>query len=167
VNMVMNLRVPETAGSSWETAQLAASQEGLRSMSEWVSDTQSVGLLRRGISLSQGRYLHTEQHKHRINAHRYPCLEWDSIPAFERTKTVLALVCASTVIVRCDNHTQNIKMDLKEIRWSGVYWVQLQRDRAQSADLSEHGNECTGAVKWGAIWWLVQRLLFLKELGSI
>jgi hypothetical protein len=37
--------------------------------------TLSVGLLGRGISPSQGRYLHTEEHKHRINAHRYPCLE--------------------------------------------------------------------------------------------
>jgi hypothetical protein len=33
------------------------------------SHTQSVGLLGRKISLSQGRYLHTEQHRHRINAH--------------------------------------------------------------------------------------------------
>jgi hypothetical protein len=33
------------------------------------SYTQSVGLLGRGISPSQGRYIHTEQHKHRINAH--------------------------------------------------------------------------------------------------
>jgi hypothetical protein len=33
------------------------------------SYTQSVGLLGRGISPSQGRYLHTEQHKNRINAH--------------------------------------------------------------------------------------------------
>jgi hypothetical protein len=33
-----------------------------------------------GISQSQGRYLHTEQHKHRINAHRHPCLEWDLNP---------------------------------------------------------------------------------------
>jgi hypothetical protein len=30
--------------------------------------TQTVGLLGRGISPSQGRYLHTGQHKHRINA---------------------------------------------------------------------------------------------------
>jgi hypothetical protein len=30
---------------------------------------QSVGLLGRGISPSHGRYLHTEQHKHGINAH--------------------------------------------------------------------------------------------------
>jgi hypothetical protein len=33
------------------------------------SYTQSVGLLRRGISPSQGLYVHTEQHKHTINAH--------------------------------------------------------------------------------------------------
>jgi hypothetical protein len=31
--------------------------------------TYLVGPHRRGISPSQGRYLHTEQHKHRINAH--------------------------------------------------------------------------------------------------
>jgi hypothetical protein len=31
--------------------------------------THSVGPLRRVISPSQGRYLHTEQHKYRINAH--------------------------------------------------------------------------------------------------
>jgi hypothetical protein len=30
-----------------------------------------------GISSSQGRYLHTGQYKHRINAHKHPCLEWD------------------------------------------------------------------------------------------
>jgi hypothetical protein len=35
---------------------------------------QSVGLLERRISPSHGRYLHIEQHKHRINAHRHPCL---------------------------------------------------------------------------------------------
>jgi hypothetical protein len=42
--------------------------------------TQSVGLLGLGISPSQGRYLHTEQHKHRINTHTHPCLEWNSNP---------------------------------------------------------------------------------------
>jgi hypothetical protein len=31
--------------------------------------TQSVGLLGREISLSQGLYVYSEQHKHRINAH--------------------------------------------------------------------------------------------------
>jgi hypothetical protein len=42
--------------------------------------TQKVRLLGLGISPSQGRYLHTEQHKHRLNVNRYPCLEWDSNP---------------------------------------------------------------------------------------
>jgi hypothetical protein len=42
--------------------------------------TQSVELLGRVISPPQGRCLHTWQHKHRINAHRHPCLEWDSNP---------------------------------------------------------------------------------------
>jgi hypothetical protein len=37
--------------------------------------TKSVVLFGRGISPSQRRYLHTEQHKHRINAHTHPCLE--------------------------------------------------------------------------------------------
>jgi hypothetical protein len=45
----------------------------------------SIGLLGRGISTSQGRYLHTEQYRHRINAHRYPCLEWDSNPRSQRS----------------------------------------------------------------------------------
>jgi hypothetical protein len=36
--------------------------------------------LGRGISLSQGRYLYTVQHKHRINTHGHPYLEWDSNP---------------------------------------------------------------------------------------
>jgi hypothetical protein len=41
--------------------------------------TQSVGLLGRVISPSQGRYLHTGQHKHRINAHTdIHAFEWDS-----------------------------------------------------------------------------------------
>jgi hypothetical protein len=42
--------------------------------------TQAVGLLGSGISASQGRYLHTEQHQHGINAHRHACLEWESNP---------------------------------------------------------------------------------------
>jgi hypothetical protein len=33
-----------------------------------------------GISPSQGRYLHTGQHKHRIKALRHPCHKWDSNP---------------------------------------------------------------------------------------
>jgi hypothetical protein len=60
----------------------------------FLSHTQSVGLLGCVVNPSQGRYLHTEQHKHRINAHKHPCLEWDfesTISSFERAKTVHAL----------------------------------------------------------------------------
>jgi hypothetical protein len=60
--------------------------------------TQLVGLLGRGMSPSQGRYLHTEQHKYRINAHRHPCFEWDSNPVFGGALTVQALDRAATVI---------------------------------------------------------------------
>jgi hypothetical protein len=42
--------------------------------------TESVGLLGRVISPSQGRYLHTGQHKHRTNGHKHSCLNWDSNP---------------------------------------------------------------------------------------
>jgi hypothetical protein len=48
--------------------------------------TQSVGLLGRVICPSQGRYVHTEQHKHGINAHRHPCIEWDSNPRSSLSK---------------------------------------------------------------------------------
>jgi hypothetical protein len=49
------------------------------------SSTQSVWLLGRGSSPSQGRYLHTEQHKHRINVQRYTPLVWESNPRSERS----------------------------------------------------------------------------------
>jgi hypothetical protein len=48
----------------------------------WFSDvcrtqpTQAVGLPGWGISLTQGLYLHTGQHKHRLNACKHPCLKW-------------------------------------------------------------------------------------------
>jgi hypothetical protein len=47
--------------------------------------TQSVGLLERGISPSQGRYLHTGQHKQRINAHTGQT----GIHALDRAATVI------------------------------------------------------------------------------
>jgi hypothetical protein len=42
--------------------------------------TQTVELLGRVISPSQGRCLHAEQHKHNKRTRRHPCLEWDSNP---------------------------------------------------------------------------------------
>jgi hypothetical protein len=51
---------------------------------------QSVGLLGRGISRSQGRYLYTEQHK--CTQTSMPPVGFEStIPVFERAKTVHVL----------------------------------------------------------------------------
>jgi hypothetical protein len=47
---------------------------------------QTVRLLIRVISLSQGRYLHTGQHKHTINVHtNIHVFEWYSNPRFQRS----------------------------------------------------------------------------------
>jgi hypothetical protein len=66
----------------------------------FVINTQSVGLFGRGISPSQGRYLYTERHKHRINKQTSMPREGfePTIPVFERAKTVHALDRAATEI---------------------------------------------------------------------
>jgi hypothetical protein len=50
----------------------------------FVIYTQSVGLLRRGISRRKAA-TYTGQQKHIINAQRHPCLEWDSNPRSQRS----------------------------------------------------------------------------------
>jgi hypothetical protein len=62
------------------------------------SYTQSVGPFGWGISLSQGHYLHTEQHKQRIKAHNTDIHGFEpTIPAFERAEIVHALDRTATV----------------------------------------------------------------------
>jgi hypothetical protein len=76
---------------------------GCRSLIQFRNHfSQTVGLLRRVISPSQGRYLHTGKHKHRINAYTHQTsMPWGgfepTIPASERAKTVHALDGAATV----------------------------------------------------------------------
>jgi hypothetical protein len=64
--------------------------------------TQTVGLLGRGISSSQSRYLHIGQHKHRNKTHTQTSMSWTKfepmIPAFERAETLHALDHTVTVI---------------------------------------------------------------------
>jgi hypothetical protein len=64
------------------------------------SFTKSVGFLRRGISPYEGRYLHTGQHKHRINAETYLSQAGfkPTIPVSERAKTLYVLDRAATGI---------------------------------------------------------------------
>jgi hypothetical protein len=90
--------------------------------------TQTVELLGRGISPPQGRYLHSEQHTHRINAHRYPCLWMEfepTIPAFERAKTVHFLDRATSVIglsVLCRKEFRN-QSHHKTLKRPGQWWT--------------------------------------------
>jgi hypothetical protein len=63
---------------------------------------ETVGLLGRVISSSQGFYLNTGQHKHRLNRYTHqksmPCVEFEpTIPASERAETVHALDRSVTV----------------------------------------------------------------------
>jgi hypothetical protein len=66
----------------------------------FLYSTQSVGLLGRGISPSQGRYLHTGKHKQnkRIQTSMPQVGFEPTIPVFERAKSVHALDGAATVI---------------------------------------------------------------------
>jgi hypothetical protein len=64
--------------------------------------SQTVGLLGRVISPSQGGHLNTRQHKHRINTYTHQTfMPWvgfkSMIPASERAKTVHALDLAAAV----------------------------------------------------------------------
>jgi hypothetical protein len=84
--------------------------------------TQTVGLLERVISPSQGRYLHTGQHKHRLEP---------TIPAFERAKTVHALDRAATVFDQAQGELYLITITsyslLKDNRLFGeIYRLHLQ-----------------------------------------
>jgi hypothetical protein len=52
---------------------------------QFLDFRQSVGRPGLEINPSQGRYLHTGQHKHRINVHtKHQCLKWDSNPRSKR-----------------------------------------------------------------------------------
>jgi hypothetical protein len=69
------------------------------------SFTQSVGLFRRGISQSQGRYLYTGQHKCRINAQTsMPRGIRTHDPSVWRAKTVLAFdfLDRAAAVIHCD-----------------------------------------------------------------
>jgi hypothetical protein len=68
----------------------------------FLNYTQLVGLLGRGKSPSQGRYLHTGQYKQNKRTQAsMPLVGFEpTIPAFEQAKTVHALHRAATMIGR-------------------------------------------------------------------
>jgi hypothetical protein len=42
----------------------------------------------------------------------------------------------------------NIKLDLREIGWGGMGWIDLAQDRDQWRACCEHGNEPSGSIKF-------------------
>jgi hypothetical protein len=41
----------------------------------------------------------------------------------------------------------NINMDLREIRWGGMNWIDLAQDRGPVESYREDGNEALGSIK--------------------
>jgi hypothetical protein len=41
----------------------------------------------------------------------------------------------------------NIKMDLRDIGWDGMDWIDLAHNRDKWRALSEHGDELSGPLK--------------------
>jgi hypothetical protein len=73
VTVIIINRVRKEENFDLTSLELIYGSTALVDLGRFVSfliHTQSVGLLGWGISPSQGRYLHTGRHKHRINAHR-------------------------------------------------------------------------------------------------
>jgi hypothetical protein len=42
---------------------------------------------------------------------------------------------------------EHIKMDVREIRWSSMKWIDLARDRDQRRALVNNGSEFSGSIK--------------------
>jgi hypothetical protein len=58
---------------------------------------------------------------------------------------------------------ENIKMDLREIGWDGMDWIDLAQDRDTVEGSCEHGNELSGSIK---CWEILEHLQKLLKKGS-
>jgi hypothetical protein len=76
----------------------------------------------REISPSQGRYLNTGQHKHRINAHRHTLLEWNSNSRTQRSRRHEDSLCPR-VRGPCDPRPWTITR-LNYAIWENIYIIQ-------------------------------------------
>jgi hypothetical protein len=110
--------------------------------------TQSVGLLGRGISPSQVRYLHTGQHKHRIIAHTgiHASSEIQRTnPVFQQAKTVHALDRAATVARKYDPIGANVAgLKVKpawNVPWTFVYNIALCLQWAVCSDYTHQRSK--------------------------
>jgi hypothetical protein len=89
----------------------------------------SVGLLGRGISPSQGRYLHTEKHRQNKSTQTsMPRVGFEpTIPVFERAKTVHASDRAATVMGSWDTTYCDISYDIPQFLQANARMVPQMR----------------------------------------
>jgi hypothetical protein len=120
--------------------------------------SQTVGLLGRVISTSQGRYLHTGQHKHRINAYTHQIsMPWvgfePTITASGRAKTVLALDRAATVtgcwFVRFEVFTAVTMKNVVFWMWPRVDLVWANVSEESIASISRVEKSASEEPAWG------------------
>jgi hypothetical protein len=57
----------------------------------------------------------------------------------------------------------NIKMDLREIGWGGMDWIDLAQDRASGEGSCERGNEPSGSINRWEVFELLQNWQILKK----
>jgi hypothetical protein len=59
----------------------------------------------------------------------------------------------------------NSKIDLREIRWDGMNWIDLAQDRTMEGSC-EHGDEPSGSIKcWELLEWL-RNWQLLKKVSA-
>jgi hypothetical protein len=97
---------------------------------------QTVGLLGRVISLPQGLYLNTAQHKHRINTYIYqtsmPCVGFEpTIPTSERAKTVHALDRSAIVT----GSLQNYKRISCHCMWHQTFFLHRGKQMNKNSEI--------------------------------
>jgi hypothetical protein len=111
---------------------------------------QSVGLLGRGISPSQGRYL-AQESTNRINGHKHPCLKWDLNPRsqclserrqFMPNKTARPLWSAEWLLAGENLHVNTGLLCL------GGWWWNIILVRMQPAPLTCKVGEVANHLKY-------------------
>jgi hypothetical protein len=98
---------------------------------------QSVGHLGRGISPSQGRYLHTEQHKHTQTSMPWMGFE-PTIKAFERAKTVHALDRAALLLHVVNYHY--VCRNASEFKWIIIFHSRISGHKFRTTDTEGQGD---------------------------
>jgi hypothetical protein len=127
--------------------------------------TESVGLLGRGISPSQGLCLHTGQHKHNKRTYTSVCGVGfkPTTPVFERAKTVHALDRAATVMGDQSSSVPNLTLQCALLPVEGSvtnqHWCEwfsnwrgsMREMRVRKVLSSIPGRE-TGYLGWNISW---------------